>query len=445
MRMPDGPERSQAIVNAKTAGAQVWRFELNWSDVAPTAPPDGKTAADPGWTGYTWERTDARIRAISAAGFRPVPRVSVAPEWAEGPDRPPVAGGNAPRGTWRPSPSSFGRFAAALAKRYSGEFPDPLNPGATLPSIRDWQAWNEPNLTAFLSPQWRRSSSRFIASSPGHYARLLNAFYTAVKRVSPRNQVITAGTAPFGDLNDGDPRMPPARFWRELLCVSGGAVPKAKRCGRTVRFDALAHHPYPIGPPRRTARNKDDVVVPDLRKITRLLPAALRAGTVRPRRAKPLWITEISWDSRPDPDGLSLNDQAQYLQASLYVLWRQGAQVVTWWNSRDEPPNPSFAATYQSGVFLRGSTPAEDRPKPSFTAFRFPFTAYRTNGVARLWGKTPDARSVTIQAQQGGRWVTAARLRAGSNRIFTGRLRVGPNTPLRAVAGTDTSLTWRTQ
>lgn len=307
------------------------------------------------------------------------------------------------------------------------------------------QAWNEPNLYTDLNPQWIRRDDRWVPSSPAHYRRMANAFYDGVKRGNPSARVLSAGTGPFGDLNEGDPRMPPVRFWRELLCVRDGTVPRATRCGKVVKFDAIAHHPYPIGPPRRTARNADDAVVPDVRKITRLIPAALRGGTLTPRARKPLWITEISWDSAPDPNGLSLSEQAQYLEGALYVLWRQGADVVTWWNMRDEPPTPSFAASFQSGIFFRGASPAQDEPKPSYTAFRFPFTAYRTNGVARLWGKTPGDRSVTIQAQQGGSWVTAARLKAGSNRIFTGRLRVGPNTPLRAVAGPDTSLVWRTQ
>lgn len=307
------------------------------------------------------------------------------------------------------------------------------------------QAWNEPNLYTDLNPQWVRRNDRWVPFSPAHYRRMANAFYDGVKRGDPSARVLSAGTGPFGDLNEGDPRMPPVRFWRELLCVRNGTVPRATRCGKTVKFDAIAHHPYPIGPPRRTARNADDAVVPDVRKITRLIPAALRGGTLAPRTHKPLWITEISWDSSPDPNGLSLSEQAQYLEGALFVLWRQGADVVTWWNMRDEPPTPSFAASFQSGIFFRGPSPAQDEPKPSYTAFRFPFTAYRTNGVARLWGKTPGDRSVTIQAQQGGSWVTAARLKAGSNRIFTGRLRVGPNTPLRAVAGPDTSLVWRTQ
>lgn len=432
---------SIALPRARQLGASTWRVQVVWRSVAPSAPPSATAAADPGWSGYRWDGIDRVVRAAAAAGLEPLLYVRLAPDWAEGPGRPADAR-RYPAGTWRPSPSALGTFATALARRYSGTYPDPTSPAARLPRVRLFQGWNEPNLYTDLNPQWTRTDGRWTPASPASYRRLLNAFYRSVKSVQSDATVLSAGTGPFGDLNDGDPRMPPVRFWRELLCVSEQL--KARRCP-TVYFDTLAHHPYPLGPPRRKARNADDVVIPDLRKITRLLPAALREGTLRPRRTKPTWVTEISWDTRPDPEGLSLAEQAQYMEGALYILWQQGVTRVVWWNLRDEAPIPSYAATYQSGVFLQGPTVAEDTPKPSATALRFPFTAFRNQGVARLWGKTPVDRSVTIQAQQGGRWVTAARLRAGSNRIFTGRLRVGPNTPLRAVAGPDTSLVWRTQ
>lgn len=444
---------AEAFPRATSAGAAWWRVALYWNQIAPNKPPNAAAASDPGWPGYDWTKIDRVIRSAAASDLKVLPYPLTAPAWAEGPNRPRTST-LAPAGTWRPSPLALRELATALAKRYSGTFPDPLLPGMTLPKVTWFQAWNEPNLSTYLTPQWSRVGGRWTVQSASHYRRLANAFYDGIKRGNSSARVVSAGTAPFGDLNDGDPRVPPVRFWRELLCIRNPA-PEASRtsgrivtrkCGTSVKFDAVAHHPYPIGPPRRTARNADDVVVPDLRKISRLLPTAVKAGTLKPDSAKPLWVTEYAWESSPDPDGLSLAEQAQYLQASFYVLAQQRVKVAIWWQMRDAAGTPAtWAETFQSGIFLRGASPAQDTPKPAYTAFRFPFTAYRTNGVARLWGKTPGDRNVTIQAQQGGRWVTAARLNAGSNRIFTGRLRVGPNTPLRAVAGTDISLTWRTQ
>jgi hypothetical protein len=433
------------LKHAGTAGANTVRFFLRWDRAMPTKPTSLAEAEDPGWPGYEWAATDQAFRQIVAAGMRPVPVPFVAPRWAEAAGRPAVSQ-VAPEGTWKPSARWYGAFATALARRYSGTYPDPSNAGSWLPIVRDWEVWNEPNLTNYLTPQWRKTARGYQPQSPGTFRALLNAFYKAVKAVSAKNFVISGGTAPFGDQRDGDKRMMPARFWRSLVCVSGRAHPKAQRCGKTVSFDAIAHHPYPIGPPRRRALNSDDVVVPDLAKITKPVAVAQRAGVVRPNRHKQLWVTEISWDSRPDPDGLTLAEQATYLEGALYVMWSQGVDVVTWYLLRDQAPTPSFATTYQSGIFERGLQPSADTPKPSFTAFAFPFTAYRSSGVATLWGMAPSAlgaTGVTVESRSGTVWRSVARLRSGSNRVFRGRLRVGPGTELRARAGDQTSLTWR--
>lgn len=440
LELSDPSQRAAGLQNAKAAGAKMMRFGLYWSDVAPNKPPTLSAARDPGWPGYRWDRIDQFVRSIAREGLTPLPFVFKAPSWAEARGRP-VASKDVPAGTWRPSPGQLEAFAVALATRYSGTYGDPLTPGAPLPAVRDWQVWNEPNLSVDLNPQWRRTSTGLVPESPNIYRAMLNAFYRGAKSVSKRNRVITAGTAPYGDLKDGGPRIPPLRWWRSLLCLEPGSISGA--CAR-VWFDAAAHHPYPIGPPRRKARNPDDAVVPDVWKIRRVISRGVSRGTIRPRTSKPMWATEISWDSFPDPDGLSLAQHATYLQGALYVLNQQRVSVVLWFNLRDNAPRPSYAATLQSGVFLRGPTPADDVRKPSFTAYRFPFTAYRTRGVAQLWGMSPAGGDVTIQARQGDRWVVATKLRAGSDRIFSGRLRVGQGVSLRAVWKNDMSLVWRT-
>lgn len=442
--LPGRGELDAGLANGRDAGATVWRFGIPWREAMPVKPPSHDVAEDPDWSGYEWDNADRIARAVAYAGLQPIVVVNRAPSWALGAN-PPTGDDDYAEGTWKPSSSWFRSFAVALATRYSGDHPDPQIPGATLPRIEAWEPWNEPNLSVEIQPQWTKRKGKWRAESPRIYRRLHNAFYDGVKSVDRDNTVIAGATAPYGDPGHGN-RMRPVRFWRELLCVrSTKTRARTKGCAGEVRFDAVSHHPYPIGPPRRTARSKEDVTVPDVRRITALLRPGVRVKTVRPRTTKKqLWITEISWDSDPDPNGLSQRTQATYLQAALYVLWRQGADVVTWFQLRDQAPRPSWAATHQSGVFLRGSTPAEDEAKPSRTAFSFPFTAYRSSGVARLWGKAPSSGRVTVEARRGGRWVTAARLTAGSNHIFTGRLRVGPNTPLRARAGDDTSLTWTT-
>ncbi len=111
---------------------------------------------------------------------------------------------------------------------------------------------------------------------------------------------------------------------------------------------------------------------------------------------------------------------------------------------RDEAEGPGWGSTLQSGIFLRGATPDEDRRKLSFTAFRFPFTAYlpKRGSRAKLWGLAPNAGAVVVEKQVGGRWRRVTRLRAGSGRVFTGRIRARRGDVLRARQAGETSLTW---
>jgi len=298
-----------------------------------------------------------------------------------------------------------------------------------------------------ISPQWVRHGRRFSPASPGIFRGLLNAFYASVHAVDPTNLVVTAGTAPFGDPHPGDRRIPPALFTREFLCVSGRRVLRPHPCpGGPSHFDALAHHPYPLGSPPTHALNPDDVVIADLSRLTRPLAVALRAGNVLPAGPKQLWATELSWDSSPpDPQGVPVLRQARYLEGALYVLWREGVDEVTWFLLRDAAKGRGYPFTLQSGIYFRATTVAADRPKPSFTAFRFPFTAYRRHGVATLWGLAPVAPgTVVVQERRRGGWVTVRSLKAGANRVFLGSLRIGRGRELRAVEGSDVSIVWRT-
>jgi hypothetical protein len=202
----------------------------------------------------------------------------------------------------------------------------------------------------------------------------------------------------------------------------------------------LAHHPYAIGSPYRHAINRDDVAVPDIGRLTRVLRAARRSGRALPRRPKPLWITEISWDSNPpDPRGVPINRHAQWLQESFYLLWKQGARVILWLGIADYPPIPAYDDTYQSGVFF-----ADGRPKPASTAFRFPFAGTCSKRRCSVWGHSP-IRGSTIAVERRNRagWVQIRRLKAGANGVFRGTVSAPPGSTLRARTGAETSLAWR--
>ena len=184
-------------------------------------PPAGFQASDPA-SPATLGMIDAAVIRASEAGLSPLLVVSPAPAFAEAPHRWPFAF----PGSWAPSPAALGEFAAALARRYDGSFPDPLAPGGVLPRVRLLQAWNEPNLARYLEPQWVAVEGGWSAFSPLLYRGMLNAFYDGVKAVERNDEVVAAGVAPNGD-PEGVGRMAPITFLRSLLCL------RVDRAGRT--------------------------------------------------------------------------------------------------------------------------------------------------------------------------------------------------------------------
>jgi hypothetical protein len=416
---------------AKTLDAGIVRLTGRWSEIAPASRAAIRDTRDPADPSYSWARLDAAVRGAAAQGIQALITVQSAPAWAEGANRAAAAR----PGTWRPDPRAFADFTQAAARRYSGTFPDPQQPGTTLPRVRYWQPWNEPNLPTYLTPQWTGSRANPRPVSPAWYGRMLNASYARIKAVHADNSVIAAGTAPYGDPPFVRNRMTPVSFLRRLLCLRGAAL-KRVRCPHPARFDAIDHHPYATGSPTQHALLAENVAIPDVGKLTRIVRAARRARTVRPAGAKAVWVTELSWDSRPpDPDGVPESRRAHWLQDALYSLWRQGATTICWFLLRDQPPVPSYDRTYQSGLYY-----LDGRPKRSTAAFRFPLVVRRAGRGVRVWGRSPASGPVTIERRRGGRWSAIAVLHTRSGAIFHARVSAPVDAVLRARAGTVVTL-----
>jgi hypothetical protein len=342
-------------------------------------------------------------------------------------------------GAWEPSPRALAAFANAIALRYSGRFPDPVAHGQKLPRISHFQAWNEPNLPTYIQPQWfQTSSGRIVPGSPGIYRALLNAFYSAVKAVQPNSVVLAAGTAPYGD-PPGMARMYPVAFLRQLFCLTPTLA--SQRCTNLPHADAFDHHPYAAGP-TIPAHLPDDVSVPDLGKITRVVRAAQRLHHVFPAGPKPLWISELDWSSNPpSPGGRSLAGQARCVAVAFYEVWRQGVSHVFWYQLRDPL---QFKRSFTGGGLYFGNGVA----KPAAAAFRFPFVAlpvpHRKDSLT-LWGRAPTAGVVVISKRvSGGRWRAILRLRTTNGAIFYGQRRLGSHLQLQARSGGIVSPIWTT-
>jgi len=440
---PDAAVRQQALVRIRATGASVVRIPVEWRYIASANPPAGFDAADPASPAYDFATVDAAVHETVAAGLTPLLVVTRAPAFAEAPHRWPYAY----PGTWAPNPAAFGEFATAVAHRYDGSFPDPLQPGGTLPRVRLYEAWNEPNLARYLEPQWVAEGGRWRAFSPLLYRQLLNAFYAAVKAVEPSDTVIATGVAPNGE-PAGVGRMTPVRFLREMLCLEGG---RRAACPDPPHFDVLAFHPLSFESPDLPAASSEDVAIADIAKVTELLARAERAGTARPRAHKPVWVTELNWESAPQtPHGVPPRLQALWISRALHRLWVAGVGMAEWQFLVDPYPGtplatstgsvvyvPRPAGLYSAGVVDGRSEPAAARPKPFLRGFTFPFDPLRVDrGHVRVWAllMRPGQR-VLLQGHRGVGWRTIARLRAGSSGVLNALIPLRGAIALRVVSG----------
>jgi len=234
----------------------------------------------------------------------------------------------------------------------------------------------------------------------------------------------------------------PAMFWRGVLCVKGvGTALRSYHCGDPAHFDVLAHHPYSVGPPDTPAVNADDVSIPDMGKLSAILRAAERGGTALPDVRHELWATETGYNTKPpNPNGIPAREAARWMDETLEILASEGVSLVTFDTIVDQPPDPSYSDTSQSGIFY-----LDGRPKPTVAAFRFPFVATRRGEVADLWGSAPQTGVVHVELRDANNWVTKVSLRVRAGYTFVAHLVDSRAMTIRAKLGSLVSIPWRLQ
>jgi hypothetical protein len=432
--------RELALQRIRETGATIVRIPVDWRTVVAEQPPADFDAEDPASPDYRFAPIDAAVISAVSADLTPLLVVSHAPAFAEASPRWPYAY----RGSWDPSPVALQRFAVALARRYDGSFPEP---GGALPRVRLFQAWNEPNLARYLEPQWIVREGRWSAFSPLLYRQLLNGFYRGVKSVQPGDEVVAAGVAPDGD-REGLGRMQPVRFLRELLCL-GASSRSLASCPEPPHFDVLAFHPLSVGDPNQPAVSALDVSIADAAKVADLLKSAERMRTALPVGTKPLWVTELNWESAPQaPGGVPAGVQARWVSRALHRLWIAGVSLVAWQflvdpfpDLRAETPTggvieyPRPAGLYSAGI---GGSLESIRPKPFLRGFTLPFDPLRVNVKrVRVWAllMAPDMSAVLQRAQHDGAWRTVARLHAGRSGVLNALVALPGALRLRLRAG----------
>ena len=427
------------IQRVDEAGATISRKATTWRDIAPggSTKPAGFDARNPADPKYNWTNTDAFVRGTAARGQAPLLTVYTTPDWAEGDDDADRARRSGDQGTYRPSAAAFGDFMTALATRYSGSFTPP-GAGEPLPRVKLFQMWNEPNFGQYLSSPNKRDIPRY-------YARLLNAGYDAVKKVSKSNVVLAAGLGPFGN-NGHATDVDPQKFMRDLMCLSGVGGEKLRKLRSCVtpkvKFDIWAQHPYTFGgTPTTSAVSRDGAALGNMPDIARTLKYAVRKRTVSPRGSKRLWVTEFAWFSNPPGlanSGRELGEpfprHAAYLSETAYRLWSQGFSALLWYGLEDLNDFPS-------GLYSGRAESAQ--PKPALTAFKFPFYADASGSRVLVWGLVSRGgkSKVRIEKKSGSRWKRVADLTSDSQGMVYKRLKGGRGTyRARALSGQKAGL-----
>jgi hypothetical protein len=408
-----GTDELLGFQRTRAAGASFVRIRLDWQDIAPEDEPADWRPDDPADENYNWF-SDTDVRHAVQVGLTPVLQIDEAPGWAQR-CRPPSVLDYA---ICDPDPAALAAFATAAARRYSGRF-------GGLPRVQYWQVLNEPNLSLFFYPQFDSAGK---AISPALYRTLINSAYDAIKAVDPTNIVVAAGLGPIAV-----PKwtIGPLSFARNLLCIRGHERPRPSSGGCSeIRFDIFAIQPYTTGGPTHVG-GKNDVQLGAIGRLVALVRAADRAKRISGVfKRTPIWITEFSWDTQPpDPGGLPLEIATRWTSEALYQAWRAGVSHFFWFSLHDDDhePNRPFPNSLESGLYFRGPTLEQDRPKPTLSAFRYPFVAYPKRKGLYFWGRTPDSAGgkVLIQVWKGDRWHRVAVAKARGAGIFEGLARTG--------------------
>ena len=301
-------------------GVSVYEDSLNWRLVAPTRP---RHPTDPEDSAYHWPLEIAQaVTQAQVFHMRVLLQIDFTPLWANrgrGQNYPPV------------NPADYAAFAAAAAREY--------------PSVHLWMVWGEPDRTAnFALTRPARSGADLTAAqkvAPHAYARILDAAYGALKRVSRRNLVIGGSTYAFGEI--------PTEQWIENLRLPDGRPP---------RMDMYAHNPFSFNQPSFSipASPFGEVQFSDLHVLGRWIDRYLRRGI-------PIFLSEFTIPTAPDdefPFWVAPALAGRWVTAALRLSrgWNR-IYALGWINVYDDPPTSEGGLLTVAGV-----------PKPSFYAFQ---------------------------------------------------------------------------
>lgn len=441
----------QEISEAHHLGFTVVRVDFAWGSIAPD--PAARTAprfdaSDPAaYPESNWAQFDAVVRMLHRYHMRldlvlaPYP-----PLWAAGKGAPPPASDHP---YWEPDAAMFGKFVAAVGRRYSGTY-KPKGQSSPLPRVDFWSIWNEPNSGIQLAPQSAGSlnpttNGAKINVAPGYYRRLADAAWTSLHSTGHGSDTITFGDlAPVGGALNGAGGqfsvMAPLRFLRALYCVDAnfqklrGTAATETGCPSTAaqsaRFaadnpvlfhaTAFADHPYPqaLPPDDKIPGAPDDVVLASLPELFTTLDRLQQVYGSSKRFG--VYNLEYGYQtSPPDTQSGYVTPQkaAAWLNWSQYISWRL-PRMLSYDQYLFEDPPPTPGKRYQK--FATGLRFPNGKRKPTWNAIRMPIwlpAAHDAKGqTVEVWGQVGPAKTYSVSKRapaeiqfrpsSGGPWKT---------------------------------------
>src|SRR3954453_22638906 len=178
--------QAASLDEAKALGADIIRANVIWSRYAPSPnkkkKPKKFDGKNPNAYGSRFAVLDSLVAGGQARGVKGLlPPTGPIPAWASR-----CNGSVKTRSTCKPTPQLFGAFVRALGKRY--------------PTVKAWSIWNEPNLKAWLSPQYETKGASGVLRSAELYRALASSAIAGLRGTGHRKDQIWLGeTAPLGD------------------------------------------------------------------------------------------------------------------------------------------------------------------------------------------------------------------------------------------------------
>ena len=404
LMLESGPAvQASSLDEAKALGADVIRANVIWSRYAPsptsTKKPKGFDGKNP--TAYA-------PRRLRDAGLVRGRRPGARHERAADADRPDPRVGVRLQGlgegalTCKPNAQLFGAFVRALGTRY--------------PTVKAWSVWNEPNLRAWLTPQYEVSGGQAIQRSAYMYRPLATSAIAGLRatgHTTKTDQIWIGETAPLGDDPSGCSaqkklRAPskcaksitktsPSTFLRGVFCLStsGGSLTgtegKDQHCSgyKKLAVNGYAHHPYTRGgsQPPLAKTNSGEITISVASRLTKLLDQAAKRKRIPSKL--PINYTEHGWQTNPPGvhDAFAVTDaqQAEYINQSDWIAY-QNARVhtVAQYKIVDDE---SIGAGFQMGLRLFSG----GARKPSYDAYKLPIWVAPKGSNVTVYGQARPA------------------------------------------------------